>query len=144
MTEVQLIESLIQALTHLTRHLEAENTALAKNNAAALKPMAAEKDRLSAEYTKIMEAVRRNPVLVDSLSEDDKLRLRQAGRAFNAVMEEHRRRVTVLKTVGEGIIQAISEHVTARNRPASYGYGDSSKRRPVNTQPTSIALDQNI
>ena len=144
MTEVQLIESLIQALTHLTRHLEAENAALARSNAAALKPMAAEKDRLSTEYMKIVEAVRRNPVLVDELSEDDRLRLRQAGRAFNAVTEEHRRRVTVLKTVGEGIIQAISEQVTARNRPATYGYGDSSQRRPANVQPTSIALDRNI
>lgn len=143
MPEAALIESLIQSLTHLTRHLSAENEVLTRRDASALKPMQADKERLSDDYLKIMEVVRRSPGLIEGLDEDSKIRLRQAGSAFNKVMEEHCRRVTALKMVGEGVIKAITEQVAARNKPGTYGTGDAQRRRQQDA-PTSIALDQSI
>jgi hypothetical protein len=142
MSDAQIVEDLVQCVVHLTRHLEAENKILAKRDAAALQPLAEEKSRLTAEYLKIMEIIRRNPSLMQGLSQDTRDLVRHAGTVFNAVMEEHRRRVTALKIVGEGIIRSISEHVSARDRPPSYGQG-TAVRRPVSV-PTSIAIDRNI
>jgi septal ring factor EnvC (AmiA/AmiB activator) len=142
MSDAQIVEDLVQCVVHLTRHLEAENKILAKRDAAALQPLAEEKSRLTAEYLKIMEIIRRNPSLMQGLSQDTRDLVRHAGTVFNAVMEEHRRRVTALKIVGEGIIRSISEHVSARDRPPSYGQGPAA-RRPVSV-PTSIAIDRNI
>lgn len=143
MSDAQIVETLIQCVVHLTRHLEAENHILNKRDAAALQPMAEEKGRLTANYLKIMEVIKRNPSLMQNLPQETKDRVRHAGNAFNSVMEEHCRRVTALKNVGEGVIRSISEHVSAKNRPVSYGQGNSAMRRPTNS-PTSIAIDRNI
>jgi hypothetical protein len=143
MSDAQIVENLIQCVVHLTRHLEAENHILAKRDPAALLPLAGEKDRLTTEYLKIMEVIRRNPSLMQDLPQDTKDRVRHAGNAFNTVMDDHRRRVTALKTVGEGVVRSISEHVSARNRPTSYGQGAGAARRPA-SMPTSIAIDRNI
>jgi len=143
MSDAQIVENLIQSVVHLTRHLEAENHILSKRDATALTPLAEEKARLTADYLKVMEVVCRNPSLVQDLPQDTRDRVRHAGTHFNTIVEEHARRVTALKKVGEGVIRAISEHVSARNRLSSYGQDIASGRRGVMV-PTSIAIDQNI
>jgi hypothetical protein len=143
MSDAQIVETLIQTVVHLTRHLEAENHILKKRDAAALQPMAEDKARLTADYLKIMDVIRRNPSLMQGLPQETKERVRHAGNAFNAIMDEHRRRVTALKTVGEGVIRSISEHVSAKNRPLSYGQGTGAARHR-SSSPTSIAIDRNI
>lgn len=143
MSDAEIIENLIQCVAQLTRHLEAENAILAKRDATALQPLAEEKSRLTADYLEIMEIIRRNPSLVQGLSREKRELVRHAGTVFNAVMEEHRRRVTALKIVGEGVIRSISEHVSARNRPATYEPTPGTSRRPA-AVPTSIAVDRNI
>lgn len=143
MSDAQIVENLIQSVVHLTRHLEAENQILARRDPGALQPLAEEKARLTSDYLKVMDVICRNPSLVQSLPQDTKDRVRYAGTHFNTIMEEHGRRVTALKKVGEGVIRAISEHVSAKNRLSSYGHDMGTTRRSSST-PTSIAIDQSI
>lgn len=137
-----LPETLIQTLTQLTAHLETENQLLKKRDAAALEPLAAEKARLTDAYLETMATVRRNPALLKEAPEDVKARLREAGETFNAVFEEHRRRVTILKDVSEGLINAITSQLDSKNRLSGM-YGEAAlPTRSAPNKPTSIAVDK--
>lgn len=144
MSETSLPETLLQTLQQLTAHLEKENELLAAREPAALEPLAAEKNRLTDAYLEAMAVVRRNPDVLAGVSAELKSRLHEAGEAFNTVFEEHRRRVTALKNISEGVIKAVSRQADSKNR-LSDTYGETAlPTRSAPTKPTSIAVDQQI
>jgi len=144
MSEAPLAQTLIQTLDQFTAHLEKENQLLAERDAAALAPLAVEKNRLTDAYLKAMDEVRRKPQALSEAPEGVKTRLRQAGEKFNTVFEEHRRCVTALKSVSEGIINAVSCQVDSKNR-LSNTYGEAAlPTRSAPSAPTSIAVDRQI
>lgn len=144
MAETALVESLTETVIALTRHLEMENDILAARRPEDLQPLAAEKQRLSDAYLKDITVLKRNPETLEGVPAALTDRLKAAGRDFEAVLDEHHRRVAALKSVSEGLIQSISDEVASRNRPVA-GYGERAlpEGRGAAT-PTSIALNQVI
>ena len=58
-------------------------------------------------------------------------------------LARNERLVLRLKTVSEGLREAISEEITKRNRPLP-SYGDNARIQKDGPMPTTLALDARI
>ena len=145
MTETSgLLSSLVALTERLTALITRENTLLRQREPRQLNKFHDEKIRLTDLYTREMAALRRNDGVLDGARPEDIASLKQVTASFRKALAEHNSIVGALKSVTEGMIQAIADEVTKRNNPVQ-GYGtDAILQARVHGAPTSIALDQVI
>jgi hypothetical protein len=83
-----------------------------------------ETGRLANLYRHESARIRGNPALISSAPLSQRVRLRRATEAFDAVLARQARAVGAVKTVTEGLVRAIAEEVASqRQKGSSYGAG---------------------
>jgi len=115
-----------QQLLALTERLTAillEETALIE----ARKPLpdgaaAEEKERLVNAYRLEMARIKAEPALIGAAPEDQRTALKGATHALNEALAAHEMALAAVKTLTEGLVQAMAEEVARlKNGGGSYG-----------------------
>lgn len=141
-TDSTLIQNLIAETEQLSKIMERENALLATTRPAQLKDLQEEKGRLTQIYVRDMETLRRNQDLVIHAPPALRDHLKSATAHFQKTLASHIRILEVGKSVTEGIVKAISDEVTRKNRPTlSYANNGQLQRNGENV-PTSLSLNQ--
>jgi hypothetical protein len=97
--------------------------------------------RLANTYRHESARIRGNPGLINGLGSAQRVRLRQATEAFDAVLARQARAVTAAKIVTEGLVKAIAEEVASqRNRASTYGASGTTQAPAAAA--TAITLNQ--
>ena len=93
-----------------------------------------ETGRLANLYRHESARIRGNPGLIAQASLAQRMRLRRATEAFDAVLARQARAVEAAKTVTEGLVRTIAEEVaTQRQKGASYGADATTAATPAAT-----------
>ena len=99
-----------------------------------------ETSRLANLYRHESARVRANLGLISGSAPPQRLRLRRATEAFDAVLARQARAVGAVKTVTEGLVRAIAEEIAGqRQKGVSYGAGG---RQNQATAATAITLNK--
>lgn len=117
--------SLCQVVGRLIEILTIENEHLRARQSTKIKDSLAEKTRLVAIYNQQMGLIKLNTKTFSTYPKVDIDRLKQMSETFYAVMDEHFRMLSNIRTVTEGIVRAVAEEVQKKNRPVS-GYDASA------------------
>ena len=99
-----------------------------------------ETSRLANLYRHESARVRANPGLISAAAAPQRLRLRRATEAFDAVLARQARAVGAVKTVTEGLVRAIAEEVASQRHKGS-SYGASGLQTPT-AAATAITLNK--
>ncbi|MGZ3377103.1 MAG: flagellar basal body protein [Phenylobacterium sp.] len=99
-----------------------------------------ETSRLANLYRHESARLRANPGLIAAASSPQRIRLRRATEAFDAVLARQARAVGAVKTVTEGLVRAIAEEI-AGQRQKGVSYGASGVQNQA-TAATAITLNQ--
>ncbi len=99
-----------------------------------------ETGRLANLYRHESARIRGAPELIASADPTQRMRLRRATEAFDAVLARQARAVGAVKTVTEGLVRAIAEEV-AGQRQKSSSYGASGLQNPT-AAATAITLNK--
>ncbi len=104
--------------------------------------LAEEANRLANLYRHESTRVRAEPGLVSSAPLDQRKRLLQATKAFDAVLHRHGRAVHAARTVTEGLVRAIANEVASQRQQLS-GYGPTARPPPsAYNAATAITLNR--
>ncbi len=96
--------------------------------------------RLSAIYRQETAAIAKTPTLIASAPADRRQHLRQVTEEMHAALEAHAREVAALRTLTEGLVAAIADHVAdTRRQSARYGPNAAVAERDARA---AITLDQ--
>ena len=138
----------IDTLTDITSRLDEvmakENQILVHRRPHELAGFAAEKEELATAYEREMAELHANPTLLERAEPDEISRLKAATMRFQQVLEEHRRLVQTTKSVTDRMLKAITDEVSAMQRPVE-GYDQTANMRTPfnrNARPVSLALNQ--
>ena len=99
-----------------------------------------ETGRLANLYRHESARVRADPGLISAAPAPQRVRLRRATEAFDAVLARQNRAVAAAKTVTEGLVRAIAEEV-AHQRQKGVSYGATGVQSPV-AAATAITLNK--
>ena len=138
------IDSLTDITSRLDESMAKENQILLHRRPHELADYAAEKEALANAYEREMAELQANPTLLSRAEPDEIGRLKSATQRFQQVLEEHRRLVQTTKSVTDRMLKAITEEVSAKQRPVE-GYDQNANfRTPFNrnARPVSLALNQ--
>jgi hypothetical protein len=97
--------------------------------------------RLANTYRHESARIRGNPGLISGLGSAQRVRLRQATEAFDAVLARQARAVSAAKIVTEGLVKAIAEEVASQRHRGST-YGASGTTQAPAAAATAITLNQ--
>ena len=141
-TATERVEQLIlltERLTDLiTEECQAFEARRPQNAAANIE----ETGRLANLYRHESARVKADPRLVQGAPADQRQRLVQATKAFDAVLARQGRAIEAAKTVTEGLVRAIAEEVASSRQQASgYGPGATLAGQPAATA-TAITLNR--
>ncbi|MBT3362000.1 MAG: hypothetical protein HOK21_12820 [Rhodospirillaceae bacterium] len=138
----------VDTLTDITSRLDdvmaKENQILLHRRPHELAGYAAEKQDLATAYEREMAELHANPSLLDHAEPEEISRLKSATKRFQQVLEEHRRLVQTTKSVTDRMLKAITDEVSAKQRPVE-GYDQTATMRTPfnrNSRPVSLALNQ--
>ena len=144
------IAGIIAVLNRLSEIVTQETALLQHRRPQALSETNAEKERLAATYARELREIKANPVLIKSASDAEKEALKSAMTAFQETMDEHARRLIVVKSVTESMVQAVAEEVHKRKNPVN-GYGRNAALQSAvtgqygaNGSSTPLAVNQVI
>jgi hypothetical protein len=99
-----------------------------------------ETSRLANLYRHESARVRANPGLISAAAQPQRIRLRRATEAFDAVLARQARAVGAVKSVTEGLVRAIAEEI-AGQRQKGVSYGASGTQNQA-TAATAITLNK--
>jgi hypothetical protein len=99
-----------------------------------------ETGRLANLYRHESARIRANAELIAGAPLSQRLRLRRATEAFDAVLARQSRAVGAMKTVTEGLVRAIAEQVAA-TRQQGQSYGATGLQAPAGAA-TAITLNK--
>jgi len=144
MRTLKAIDTLTDITTRLDDVMAKENQILINRRPHELAGYAAEKEALAMAYEHEMAELQANPHLLSRAEPDEIGRLRAATKRFQQVLEEHRRLVQTTKSVTDRMLKAITEEVSAKQRPVEGYDRTASMRTPFNRnqKPVSLALNQ--
>lgn len=138
----------IDALTDITTRLDdvmaKENQILIDRKPHELAGYTAEKEELATAYQREMAELHANPTLLSRAEPEEINRLKAATKRFQQVLEEHRRLVQTTKSVTDRMLKAITDEVSAKQRPVE-GYDRTASLRTHfnrSERPVSLALNQ--
>lgn len=124
--------SLCQVVDRLIEVLGMENELLRTRQPAKIKESLAEKSRLVAIYNQQMGLIKHNTKTFSAFPEADIDQLKELSERFYAVMDEHFRLLSNVRTVTEGIVRAVAEEVRRKNGPVSAYDASANVSRPDN------------
>jgi uncharacterized protein YdcH (DUF465 family) len=119
--------SLCQVLERLIEILVSENETLKTRKPADIKDSLTEKTRLVAVYNQQMGLIKNNSATYKTYPKADIDQLKKLSETFYAVLDEHFRLLSNVKTVSEGIVRAVAEEVQKKNRPVP-GYSANARQ----------------
>lgn len=138
------VVSLASIMRRLSEVIHAENDLIHDRRPGEIKHLQEEKGRLSAAYAKEMEFVRKNGGVSAFASADQLRELKRQTKAFNDLVENHRKLVERSRAITEGMLRAIGQEVARRNESAN-GYGNNAlPPRPRTAAPATLTLNQVI
>lgn len=138
------VVSLASIMRRLSEVIHAENDLIRDRRPGEIKGLQEEKGRLSAAYAKEMEFVRKNGGVSAFASADQLRELKRQTKAFNDLVENHRKLVERSRAITEGMLRAIGQEVARRNESAN-GYGNNAlPPRPKSATPATLTLNQVI
>jgi hypothetical protein len=134
------VEQLIILTERLTTLVAEQAKAFEKRRPHDAAGYVEETSRLANLYRHESARVRANPGLISAAAAPQRLRLRRATEAFDAVLARQARAVGAVKTVTEGLVRAIAEEIAGqRQKGVSYGAGG---RQNQATAATAITLNK--
>ena len=133
------VQQLIALTEQLTERMRQDAEAFEARRPFEAAGRIEETQRLANLYRRESDRVRQNPALIAGGSPSMRQRLARASEGFEATLARHGRAVFALKTVTEGVVQAIAEEV-ARTRAATAGYGPGAR---MATRDTAVAIALN-
>lgn len=142
------LAQLFDTALELIEVIEIENGHLDARKPARLGETEKRKEGLVGSYRQQITGLSRAGA-AGQLSEHDRRSLRAVGTRLEDVMADHARKVVRLKSVTEGLVQAIAEEAN-RGRRQVDGYGSSGRRQSVTvarsayTRPQALSLNRTI
>ena len=133
------VQQLIALTEQLTERMRQDAEAFEARRPFEAAGRIEETQQLANLYRRESDRVRQNPGLLAGASQALRKRLARASEAFETTLARHGRAVFALKTVTEGVVQAIAEEV-ARTRAATAGYGPGAR---MATRDTAVAIALN-
>lgn len=132
------VEQLIALTERLTASLSADLADFEARRPQDAASRVQESARLANMYRHESARVRRDPSLIAGAPAPARAELKRATQAFEAVLSRHAQAVAAVKTVTEGLVQAIAEELAASRADAS-AYGP----RAAPARPAARALTLN-
>jgi hypothetical protein len=149
MTETKSRMGALIALTdHLVRLMTRENELIESRRPGEIQATLEEKSRLANTYNAELKALKANPSLLNNAPPTELLAFKEATRRFREVVELNRMKLTAVRNVTEGLLQAIGNEL-AKNNKAVNRYDEKARMGPVASNwdvahPTSLAVNQVI
>jgi len=137
------VTQLLNVTQSLARLLDQENHMLSQDRPASIKSLAEEKARLAALYNRELRLLRSHRSQLPAIDAALRGALAEATRDFQHKLDMNQRRLTRLRTVGEGMIQAIGDEVARKQNPVR-NYGANARIDSRRKAPTTLALDRQI
>lgn len=122
------VDQLLALTERLNALLSAEAEAYEAHRPQDVAAQSAETLRLANVYRHESVRLRAEPALIAGAPKDKTLRLIEATRSFEALLERHGRAVAAAKTVTEGLVKAIADEIVTQ-RGARAGYGPGARGR---------------
>ena len=111
---------------------------LATRRPRSLAATRSEKDRLAAAYEYELRHIKATPGWLGTADPAAVGRLKAAIVTFDAIMHRHARCLVTVKSISEGMIQAIADEVQNKRQPAT-GYNRNAKLGPAGTGGYGVA-----
>ncbi len=139
---------LYAVMVRLTALLDKENLALEEGRPKDIQSMLTEKTKLARIYSEQMGTLRDDAGKVGLLRQGELDEIKIATDAFHKSLDHNRRILMTKRQVTEGLIKAIGEEVSKRNRPVE-SYGKDATVGPAMPtyaaqNPTTLTLDRRI
>lgn len=130
----------------LIQVIELENSHLDARQADRLNETQGQKEELVRTYAEGIAVLKSGKVQITG---NDRRVLLDTGRKLETAMAEHARRVARMKSITEGLIQTVANHVEEREVPSA-GYGAhgrtqaASLARNAYRKPTALSVNRMI
>ena len=132
------ISLLIELVERLGEIVAGETEVLATRRPRSLAATRSEKERLAAAYEYELRHIKANPGWIGAADPADVGHLKAAIATFDGIMRRHARCLVTVKSVSEGMIQAIADEVQRKRQPAT-GYNRNAKLGPAGTGGYGVA-----
>ncbi len=124
------ISQLIDLVESLGKIVAGETEMLATRRPRALAGTRSEKERLAAAYEYELRHIKANPGWVGAADSAAVGRLKAAIATFDAILRRHARCLVTVKSISEGMVQAIADEVQSKRQPAT-GYNRKALLGPA-------------
>ncbi len=139
------VGQLVELIDHLGQAVGRETSLLAEKRPSDLNQFTEERERLTTAYQSEVQSIKANPALLQSASEETRIKLKLAMKEFHELLNEHRRAVFAAKTMTARMISTISQEFSKRDRPVA-GYNQHAQVPQAVTnrraRPVSLALNE--
>ncbi|MBX7248222.1 MAG: flagellar basal body protein [Caulobacteraceae bacterium] len=133
------VEQLITLTQTLNGRLSVEAAAFEQRRVLDVASELDETAKLANLYRHECARVKMNPDLIRAAPRDARLRLADATRAFEAVMERHAVGLQAARTLTEGLVKAVAQEVAAQRAP---GVGYAAGGAAVASDATAVTLNR--
>jgi hypothetical protein len=146
MSKTNRLDGLIELSERLAALVARENQLLEERRPREIGGMLEEKADLAATYGKELKVLKSDPKGFGSASPEQLLAFKAATGKLRGMLDANARRLAAVRTVTEGILQAVGVEAARLNQPVNR-YGKDGMLHPVApnwdvVQPTTVALNQ--
>ncbi len=124
------LSQLIDLVENLGEIVAGETEVLATRRPRSLADTRSEKERLAAAFEYELRQIKANPGWAGAADPAAVGRLKAAIVTFDAIMRRHARCLVTVKSISEGMIQAIAEEVQRKRQPVT-GYNRNAVLGPA-------------
>lgn len=111
------IDVLIDLTRRLSAMVEQEIGHIQAREPHRLADLEPERSRLSLIYTREMQSLRADPATVQAAARERIERLKDETAAFNGALDRHKRLISRMRRVTEGILKAVADEAAAQRAP---------------------------
>lgn len=127
--EADRVEQLILLTQRLIGLIADERAALEAKDHARAEAVQSEAAPLANLYRQECDRIRETPALVSAAPAERRAALAQLTERFHAELDAHARIVAAMRTVTEGLVRSIADHVAeTRTHQSGYGPGAAQAR----------------
>jgi len=136
------VEQLIILTEKLTEIILTEIGLLKERRPSELKPLEAEKTKLSKIYAREMALINQDRSLIADAKQELKLALKKATALFRDTLGEYTTMLSGARQVTEDMVHSIATEVAKKRKPVvAYG-ADSTLKTGGSDRPTSLTFNQ--
>jgi len=141
-------EAQVKGVIALAQRLEEivarETELFQQRRPSEVKDFEAEKIRLTAQYTKEIERLRRDPSGLKLISSGVREQLKSMTALLRKTLERHATVLEHLRHISEGMVKAVADEIATRKAPATGYAKNAALRGNAAVAPTPIAINQVI